>query len=535
MELVTGADAARKDGLDSLRELLDGEIVVPGDAGWDDARQAWNLAVDQRPAAVALPESAADVVAVVTFARESGLRVAPQGTGHGAAALGALEDTILRKTVPYARRLDRPRGADGARRGGRDLARRRPGRGRPRARSPARLLARRRRRRLHARRRPFAGSRASTGWAANQVTAIEVVTAAGELVRTDWVEERDLFWALRGGGGAFGVVTAIEFNLFPIEQIHAGILWSPRRARGRGAEGVARVDRGGPERDDLRRPDSPVSAHPRPAGAGAGQVVRRGAGVLARRRGRGRAPSLEPLRALGPVLDTVAPTPMRELWRVHMDPEQPVPGAGDGQLLDDVDDGLIDAIVERTIGAPLLSVELRHLGGEIACARSHHGALAAFEAPYALYTVGIAPGPEARQAVEAATAALMEAVEPWAADHTYLNFAETRRKPAALFSSASYHRLRRIKAIVDPKDLIRSTIRFRRLRRGYGALGLAESRVEGGRDARLDRHPRALRRRPVRLPRPRRDPRGGRSGRAVGPFEQYAADAEPQQGQLSAA
>ena len=97
---MTGAAHARTSGLDELREALEGEVVAPSDgaAAWDDARQAWNLAVDQRPAAVALPRSAADVVAIVRFAREQGLRVAPQGTGHGAAALGDLEDTILLKT-----------------------------------------------------------------------------------------------------------------------------------------------------------------------------------------------------------------------------------------------------------------------------------------------------------------------------------------------------------------------------------------------------------------------------------------------------
>src|SRR5208337_1647514 len=73
-------------------------IVMPGDSGWDDARQAWNLAVDQRPAAVARPASAADVVDIVRFAREHGLRVAAQGTGHNAAPLGLLNDTILVKT-----------------------------------------------------------------------------------------------------------------------------------------------------------------------------------------------------------------------------------------------------------------------------------------------------------------------------------------------------------------------------------------------------------------------------------------------------
>ena len=73
-------------------------ILRPGDPGWDDARQAWSLSVDQHPAAVALPASAQDVVDVVRFARRHDLRVAAQGTGHNAAPLGPLADTILVKT-----------------------------------------------------------------------------------------------------------------------------------------------------------------------------------------------------------------------------------------------------------------------------------------------------------------------------------------------------------------------------------------------------------------------------------------------------
>src|SRR3954452_13789898 len=76
-------------GLDAgaLREQLTGAVTVPGDAGWDEARRAWDLGVDQRPGALAEPETVADVVAVVNFARERGLRVAAQGTGHNASAL----------------------------------------------------------------------------------------------------------------------------------------------------------------------------------------------------------------------------------------------------------------------------------------------------------------------------------------------------------------------------------------------------------------------------------------------------------------
>src|SRR3954453_13428574 len=73
-------------------------LVLPHEPGWNEARLAWNLAVDQQPAAVARPESAEDVAAVVRWARSQGLRVAPQGTGHNAAAMGSLAHTVLVKT-----------------------------------------------------------------------------------------------------------------------------------------------------------------------------------------------------------------------------------------------------------------------------------------------------------------------------------------------------------------------------------------------------------------------------------------------------
>src|SRR3954447_12978301 len=84
--------------VETLRSRLYGDVFGPDDQGWDEARRAWNLAVDQRPAAVALPETAGDVSAVVDFARENGLRVAPQATGHNAAPIATLADTVLLKT-----------------------------------------------------------------------------------------------------------------------------------------------------------------------------------------------------------------------------------------------------------------------------------------------------------------------------------------------------------------------------------------------------------------------------------------------------
>ena len=440
--------------LSPLEIVLDGDAYAPGDTGWDEARLAWNLSVDQHPAAVVFPESAADVAATVAFAREHGLRVAPQGTGHGAGAMGDLSDSILLKT-------ERMRGVtvDPDRR----IARVEAGSiwiEVVEAAAEHGLAA-------------LAGSSPDVGvvgytlggglsWlahkhgiGANRVAAIEVVTASGDLVRTDWAHEPDLFWALRGGGGAFGIVTAIELELFPLEEVYAGILWFPVD---RAAE-VLKVWRAWT--DDLPEEMTsvgrilqfpPIPEIPEPVRGQSFVVVE---AIWAGEPAEG-ARLLEPLRGLGPVMDTVGTIPVAELSRLHMDPEGPAPGHGDGGMLEDVDGHLIDLFVEHVVGSPILSAEIRHLGGAVARSDSRHGAIDAFEAPYIMYALGIAPTPEAREAVDAAVGRLRAMLAPWEADHTYLNFAESRRKANTLFSSASYHRLRRIKAIVDPTDMIRS-------------------------------------------------------------------------------
>jgi FAD/FMN-containing dehydrogenase len=444
---------ARPD-VEELRRRLTGDVVTHADASWDDARQAWNLAVDQRPVFVALPESVADIVAIVEFAVENGYRVAPQGTGHAAAPLGDLSDTILVKT-------SRMRGVEID-----------PERRTARAEAGViwvEVVEAAAEHGLAA----LAGSSPDVGvvgytlggglsWlarkhgiGANQVTAVELVTADGRFVRADRENEPDLFWAIRGGGGAFGVVTAIEFNLFPITEVYAGILWFPIE---RAAEVLkawrAWTDSVPEELTSVGRllQLPPIPEIPEPVRGKSFVIVEAiylgdevsGADLLA------------PLRALGPVMDTVATIPVQELGHLHMDPEQPAPAAGDGGMLADVDDELIETLVAHTVGSPLLSVEVRHLGGAVARPRPEHGAIAAFESPYLMFGVGITPTAEALEAVEASSAALRRAVAAWESDHTYMNFAETPRRSRTLFSETAYARLRRIKAKVDPENVIRS-------------------------------------------------------------------------------
>src|SRR3954470_5387338 len=216
--------------VETLRSRLYGNVFGPGDEGWDEARRAWNLAVDQRPAAVAEPLTDAGVVEVVTFARGEGLRVAPQGTGHGASAIASLDRTILLST----RRMRGVRIDPATRR-----ARVRAGALWADVTGPASAygLA------------PLAGSSPDVGvvgytlggglswlarkhgFACDSVTAIELVTADGDHVRTDAENDPEFFRALRGGGGSFGVVTAMEFKLYPVESLTAGAMaWPWERA-----------------------------------------------------------------------------------------------------------------------------------------------------------------------------------------------------------------------------------------------------------------------------------------------------------------
>jgi hypothetical protein len=165
------------------------------------------------------------------------------------------------------------------------------------------------------------------------------------------------------------------------------------------------------------------------------------------------------LRALAPVNDTITTVPMPALSHLHMDPEQPAPGTGDGMMIDQLPAEAIDAFAGAAgpgAAFPLLSVEMRHLGGEFARPRPSNGALACLDAQYMLFAVGMTPVPELVAPVSAQIEAVKGALAPWAARQMYLNFAETRHPAAPFWTDYTYQRLRRIKAHLDPHDIIRS-------------------------------------------------------------------------------
>jgi len=437
---------------------LAGTMVLPGDDRFDQARQAWNLAVDQRPAAVAFPQSAADIAAAVGWAAERGLRVAAQGTGHNAGPLGSLADTVLVRTGrmrgiqvdPHTRTARVEAGAVWldvvhavAAHGLAALAGSSPDVGVAGYTLGGGMS--------------FLGR--SYGLAANNVHAIEMVTADGGQVRADREHESDLFWALRGGGGSFGIVTAIEFRLFPLTEAYAGILWYPMERGSEVLHAWAELTRGGPP-DELTTVGRFLNLPPIPK---IPEPVRGKSFVIVEAYHLGDPAQadalLAPLRGLGPVNDTIATVPIPALSHLHMDPEQPVPGAGDGLMIDQLPGAAIDALVQAAgpgAAFPLLSVEIRHLGGEFARARPGNGALASIDAGYALYAVGMTPVPELIPPVTAQVETVKNALASWAARQMYLNFAETQHPAAPFWTEQAYQRLRRIKANADPADMIRA-------------------------------------------------------------------------------
>jgi FAD binding domain len=434
------------------------KVILPGDRGFDEARRAWNLAVDQRPAAVVFPESAADVAAAVRYAAERGLRIAAQGTGHNAGPLGPLGDTVLLRTGrmrgiridPLARMarieagvvwLDAVHAA--ARHGLATLAGSSPDVGVAGYTLGGGMS--------------FLGR--NYGLTANNVLAIEMVTADGRLVRADHEHETDLFWALRGGGGSFGVVTALEFRLFPLTHAYAGVLWYPAERGSEVLHAWGELTRSGPP-DELTTVGRFLNLPPIPQ---IPEQIRGKSFVIVEVYHIGDPAQaddlLTPLRALGPVNDTIATVPVPALSHLHMDPEEPVPGAGDGLMMDRLPAEAIDAFVAAAgPGAPfpLLSAEVRQLGGEFSRRRPGNGALAALDAQYVLYAVGMTPVPGLAAPVMAQVEAIKQALAPWVASQMYLNFAETQHPAAPFWTEQAYQRLCRIKADVDPGDMIRS-------------------------------------------------------------------------------
>jgi FAD/FMN-containing dehydrogenase len=432
--------------IQSLGAGLAGSVIRRGDSGYDQARRVWNGMIDRSPAAIIRCASTADVVAAVNFAREEGLVLAVRGGGHNAAGLAVCDDGIVVDlsgmrgvTVDAEKRIARVQG--GALLQDLDAATHRHG------------LA-------------TTGGLISTtgvggltlggglGWlmrqhglACDNVVGAEVVTADGQVRRASATENPDLFWAIRGGGGNFGVVTHFEFRLHPMTTLFGGMLVFP----GPRAPEVLRVYRdlatNAPDELTLfaglmTSPDGhPINA------------------IFAAYNGdpkKGEA-AIQPLRALGPVADQMSvmpypalnsmldegfPSGLQVYWR--------------SDFLKSLPDEAIDMLVERhaAITSPLSALLIEQFGGAVARVPAEETAFAQRDALFNLAVISRWTDPATADTHIEWAKKSSEAAKPFASGGVYVNYlgAEGADRVRAAYG-AKYDKLVAVKQKYDPKNL----------------------------------------------------------------------------------
>jgi hypothetical protein len=435
---------------------LDGRLVTPADNDFDEARQTWNLAASPQPAAVALVAGAEDIARTVSFAAANDLRVAPQSTGHGAAGLPDLGDAIQIKTERMsAVEVDPDAGTARVEAGVLSLALGEAAGKHGMCALPGSS--------------PDVGVAGYTlggglgwlgrkhGFAFNRVRAIELVTADGEQRTVDAENDPDLFWALRGGGGGYAVVTALHLDLLPIDHVYAGALVFPAQV---GAEAVRVYREWAAEQPDevtsvvrfVTPP--PIPDVPEPI-RGVPLLTIDGACIGTPEEGEA---AFGPLRHIGEtIMDTLAWIPAAGLSRIHMDPENPVPGIGEGGLVGKLDDAALEAFVGLAgpdSGSPMLLSELRQLGGAFGRPAENAGALEKLDADFVMYSVGMPMTPELGEAIGAHLKKIGETMRPFGAEGGYFNFTEAPCDIDAIMPADVCDRLRAIKREWDPEGRI---------------------------------------------------------------------------------
>src|ERR687890_419917 len=447
--------------LETLRAGLRGTAHAPGEEGYEEASRAWNLAAHQQPALVVVAGGAADVLAAVRFAREAGIGVGVMATGHGVGAPcdgGVLINTSRMRGVrvdPVARTARVEAGALWT-----DVVH-------------------------EAQPHGLAGLMGSTshvgvvgytmgggfGWLgrkygfnAASVREADVVTADGNLVRLGAEEHPELFWGLGGGGGNFGIVTSLKFDLYPVGTLYGGDLIFPVEKAKEVLNAYVRWSAGLPDEMStgvafLNVP--PLPAIPEPL---------RGKSVIALRGCYcGESPEageqlVRPLREeLGqPIMDTFGAMPFAAMDSISMDPVDPMGARQHSEMLGELSPEVIETLVEL-VGAgsesPLIMLELRQLGGGWPRPPDRLSTMGVGDSKFIMNGVGPAFTPEMAEGVLAYLARVTDATRPFQTGDTYINFMEldgaSAERVKAAYAPEDFERLVALKDRYDPENVFR--------------------------------------------------------------------------------
>ena len=459
---LEGKDIELEQGaLDGLRTRLRGPLLAPGDAGYEDSRTVWNAMIDRRPALVARCLGVADVIACVRFAREHGLLLSIKGGGHNIAGLAAADgalmlDMSLMRGVWVDAKARVARAQAGCVLGDVDRETQLHG--------LASVLG-------------FVSLTGITGltlgggigyltrrwgWTSDTVVGMDLVTADGKLVRASSEENDDLFWGLRGGGGNFGVVTGIDYELHPVgPEIVGGIVAWPASEAPRVLELYRTLAEETPPELTmvaLMRPAPPAPWLPKerhgtpivailachtgdPADGEKAVSVLKSFGtpigdILTRR----------PYLQMQSLLDATQPKGRRYYWK--------------SEYLPRIEPDLVDRVMNHAskIRSPHSAVILFQLGGALNRIGQEHSAAGNRDARYVLNIAGAWERPEDDEANIAWARDAWSDMRRHSTGGTYINFLTeddgAERTEAAL--GGALDRLARIKSRWDPENVFRT-------------------------------------------------------------------------------
>ncbi len=430
------------------------DVTVPGDPGYHAARAVWNGTVDARPALIAHCRDADDVVAAVNLSRDGGAVVAVRAGGHSVSGFSSCEGGVvidLRRMRDVDIDPDRRMATVGA---GATWADFDAAAGRHGLATTGGLVS-------------TTGVAGLTlgggiGWlqrryglACDNLRGARIVTADGDLIEAD----DDLLWGLRGGGGNFGVVTRFEFDLHPVSTVLGGMMLFPLE---RATQVLSAFREWAASASDEATMLAAVNCAP-PAPFVPPELVGRPvlvlAGCLCRDPGSG-AEVLAPLRGLGPVADTFAPTAYPDLQRM-LDA-----GAPRGQrnyfragFCADLSDDVIETVLEHgaRLTSPLSQIHLHQMGGAVGRCGTDTSSFSGRDAGFTYNVIGTWLDAAEDDAHRADVRRACEALEPFSIAGRYVNFdAETGVSDVqSAYGEQIYARLARLKRQYDPANLFR--------------------------------------------------------------------------------
>jgi hypothetical protein len=442
-----------------LRESLDGPVFTADTVGYSAELAVFNLAVTHRPAVVVGAAGVGDVSTAVQFAARHGLNIAVLNTGHGP-SLPAGGDTLMITTrrmlgVHIDVEKQTARIESGVRFGQLVKVAAMHGLAPLPGSSPGVGVVG----------YTLGGGASSTmgrkyGWAADHVRAIDVVTADGTVHRVSANSEADLFSALLGGKSNFGVVTAMEFALFPVTHLYAGALFYS----GDHAREVMRAYR----RFTASAPDeitTGIALLNLPSLPTLPPFMRGKLAVSVRVSYLGDAETgrqlIGPLRAAAPLLmDTVAMMPSTNFGAITAEPTEPAAGVEHFAMLRQMTDDTVDAILSVVgPGSRINIVDIRHLEGAFSRAPAIPNAVGARDAAFALFGLTIVPPGEHVATYAASGRELIQALGPWlneTGNPSFLAPADaTEHGTRQAYDREVYHQLQSVKANYDPRNRFR--------------------------------------------------------------------------------